>query len=80
MVLKSGGLRVNPLEDDESPRLNDFHASINSIRLRVGVIPLTLSLIKSKPLLIDCEIRNLPHPNPNRRFTSGIRCDLVAKS
>ena len=41
-----------------NPRLNDFHASINSIRLRVGVIPLILSLIKSEAIPSGAKITN----------------------
>ena len=43
--LKSGDLSLNPPRDDGITRLNRFQASIKSIRPRVGVIPLTLSLI-----------------------------------
>ena len=45
---ESGGLSLDSHEDD-GIRLNRSQATINLIRLRVGVIPLTLSLIDSKP-------------------------------
>ena len=38
------------------PRLSRSQASINSNRLRVGGIPLTLSLIKSKQVRVDPEL------------------------
>ena len=45
--MKSGGLSQIFVKDDES-RLNDFHAPIHSIRLRVNGMTPTLSLIHFK--------------------------------
>ena len=49
-TLESAGLSQIFVEDDGITRLSRSQATVNSNRLRVGVIPLTLSLIESKVL------------------------------
>ena len=62
---KSSGLSQIPVRDDESPRLNDFHAPIHSIRLRVNGMTPTLSLIHFKAIPAESQI---PLPLEKRRI------------
>ena len=59
------------------PRLNDFHAPIHSIRLRVNGMTPTLSLIHFKAIPAESQI---PLPLEKRRIDNPILVDLIMSS